>query len=140
MDGEWRLETRIPARLTAAEGRRFAFTVGGAFLVLAAILWWRDRSVPMIVTGVAGMLFVTAGLIVPSRLAPVQRAWMGLAHAISKVTTPIFLGIVYFGLFASFGWVMRRLGRDPLRASKSSQSAWHTRPSDARRSALNHQF
>ena len=37
------METQVPARLTAAEGRKFALTVGAAFLVLAiagaATLW-----------------------------------------------------------------------------------------------------
>ena len=44
MEGDVRLAHGIPARLSAAAaGRKFAFTVGAAFLVLAAILWWRSH-------------------------------------------------------------------------------------------------
>src|SRR5687768_14371051 len=45
MEGGVRVEAGVPARLTAAQGRRFAFTVGAAFLVLGALLLWRGRAV-----------------------------------------------------------------------------------------------
>jgi hypothetical protein len=83
-----------PARLTAGEGRRFAFTLAGAFGVLAAISWWRGHARTSLVLAILAALFALAGLLVPSRLGPVQAAWMGAAHAISKVTTPIIMGIV----------------------------------------------
>ena len=43
LEGVQGMAAGIPARLTAAEGRKFAFTVAAAFLVLAALLWWRGR-------------------------------------------------------------------------------------------------
>ena len=41
--GDW--QNRVPARLTPAEGRKFGLTVGAAFLVLAAIPWWRGHRI-----------------------------------------------------------------------------------------------
>ena len=86
------MERRVPARLTAREGRAFAFPVGAAFLVLAGITWWRDHELLTRVFGGVGGLLLLAGLLIPTLLGPLQRGWMGLAHAISKVTTPIFMG------------------------------------------------
>ena len=48
------------ARLTAAAGRRFAFQVGGVFLVIGALLWWRARSSAPLFAGI-GTLLVFAG-------------------------------------------------------------------------------
>ena len=40
---------------------------------------------------------------------------MGLAHAISKVTTPIFMGVVYFVVITPIGFIRRRaFGSNPL--------------------------
>ena len=105
------MEGRIPARLTAHEGRRFAFPVGIAFLLLAAIAWWRSHTLPSQVLGGLGGLLIVAGALVPSHLGPVYRAWMGLAHAISKVTTPIFMGIVYYLVVTPIGLLRRIIGK-----------------------------
>ncbi|MGH7564181.1 MAG: hypothetical protein ACREK5_07140, partial [Gemmatimonadota bacterium] len=91
------------ARLTAGEGRKFAFTLAPAFVALGGILWWRDEPTIALVMVTIGTILAIAGLAVPTRLGPVQRAWMGLAVAISKLTTPIFLGIVYYGLITPMG-------------------------------------
>lgn len=131
----------ISARLTSSQGRRFGLTVGGAFLVLAAVAWWRGH--PMLVNILAGVggLLVLAGLIVPTRLGPVERAWMALAHAISKVTTPIVMGVMYLLVLTPVGWLRRTLGGNPLVHQAEAESYWHKRPEGHRRSGdLRRQF
>ncbi len=52
MEGDPGLEARVPARLTGAAGRKFGLTVGGAFLVLAALLYyWRHKETAAAVLG-----------------------------------------------------------------------------------------
>jgi len=133
------LADRVPTRLTAAEGRKFAFTVGVAFGVLGAIVWWQQHQRLATVFGsLAGVLLVL-GVSVPSHLGPVQRAWMGLAHLISKVTTPIFMGVVYFALVTPIAVVMGMFGKRPLRGQPGA-TYWRSRPEDAQRSDLTRQF
>lgn len=128
----------IPARLTRAEGRKFGLTVGIAFGVLASITWWRDHQLlTQVFLGLAGFL-VVAGLVVPTLLGPVYRAWMGLALLLSKVTTPIFLGVVFFVVIAPVGLIMRLLGRNPLRHQPEDGSFWLTRSSA--RGTMSNQF
>jgi hypothetical protein len=134
------LAERIPARLTAREGRGFAFTVGAAFLVLAALLRWRDATTMPIVFGSLGVALLAAGAIVPDRLGPVQRAWMGMAHAISRVTTPIFMGLVYFLSIMPIGLIMRAFGRNPLSRKTHGDGYWVQRAPEERRSDLERQF
>jgi len=130
----------VPAGLTAVEGRRFAFTVGGAVLVLGAIAWWRGHGEMAIALAAIALLLGALGLLVPTHLGPVSRAWMGLALAISKVTTPIVMGVIFFGVIAPIGLLLRILGRGPLRSPHGATSRWHRRDGDARRSNLSRQF
>jgi hypothetical protein len=132
MEGDGRLAAGIPARLTPAEGRKFAFPVGIAFGVLAGVSWWRGAYRVATVLAILSGALLAAGLLVPASLGPVQRAWMGMAHAISKVTTPIFLGIVFFVVFAPVGLAMRAFGRRTLRRDPASTSWWVPREATAR--------
>ena len=130
----------IPARLTAAQGRRFGLTVGIAFLVIAAIPLWREHYKTATVLGALGGLFTLAGLLVPTRLGPIERGWMRLAHAISKVTTPIVMGIMYLVVMTPFGIGRRLFGGNPLEHKPDEQGFWRARPTERRRSNLSRQF
>jgi len=127
-------------RLSSAEGRRFAFTVGAAFLVLGGVVWWRTQSLGAQLLGGLGLTLVTLGLVIPGHLGPLYRAWMGLALAISKVTTPIFMGIVFFLVITPIGFLMRLFGKRPLRYDPAAPSYWRPRPEAERRSDLTRQF
>jgi hypothetical protein len=127
--------------LTPAEGRKFGLTVGGAFLVLGAILQWRGRASASTVCLAGGAALALAGLAVPTALAPVYRGWMGFAHLLSKVTTPIFMGVVYFLVITPMSLLMRLFGRHPLVHRPMNDSYWvrrepHSDPTDTMR----HQF
>lgn len=139
MEGGGRLEDRVPARLTAADGRKFGFTVGAAFLVLGAFVWWRGHLTMATVFGSLGGALSLLALAIPTRLGPMQRAWMGLAHLISKVTTPIFMGVVYFVVITPISLLMGLFGKRPLRV-RTGSTYWQSRPADARRSDLTRQF
>ena len=118
------METRIPARLTDAEDRKFGVTVGGAFLLITAILWWRGRYGALPYLGALGGTLVVAGIIAPKLLHPVHRAWMGLAHLLSKVTTPIFMGVIYFAIVTPVALMMRIIGRRSLVHQATNDSYW----------------
>ena len=140
MEGNTELAERIPTRLTAAQGRRFGLTVGIAFLVISGILLWRQHLLPMRITASLGTLLVLAGLLVPTALGPVERAWMKFAHLLSKVTTPIFLGVLYMLVLTPVGWIMRAVGKRPLVHADNQGGYWIEREPNRRRSNLERQF
>ena len=129
------MAARVPTRLTVAQGRRFGLTVGGAFAVLAAITWWRGHPWLMNGFGTLGGLLILAGLIVPTYLGPVERAWMALAHAISRVTTPIVMAVMYFVVLTPVGLLRRSVAGNSLMHAETATGFWKPRPAGSRRSA-----
>ena len=128
----------VPARLTAAEGRKFGLTVGIAFLALAALILWRGHAIVATTIGIIGAALSLGGLLMPRHLGPVQRGWMAFAMAISKVTTPIVMGVVYFLVLTPTGILRRTLGRDPL-VPPFKGTLWYGRSAE-NRSDLTRQF
>jgi saxitoxin biosynthesis operon SxtJ-like protein len=134
------LETGVPARLSPAEGRKFGLVVGGAFLLFGGISHWRGHTVAPLVLWSLGGVLVLGGLLIPGMLGPVHRAWMGFAHALSKITTPIFMGLVYFVVLAPVGLVRRLFGHNSLVRPEGS-TFWAARAEGSdRRSDLQRQF
>ncbi len=128
---------------SAEQGRRFALTLAAALAVFAFIGWWSGRGLlPFILIAIASILNA-AGLIAPTRLQPLERAWMALAHAISRVTTPILMGIVYFLVLSPVGVVRRFAGRNPLDRQPVNGSYWIARQESdpaVRRKRMERQF
>jgi saxitoxin biosynthesis operon SxtJ-like protein len=134
------LETGISARLTPAEGRKFGLLVGSAFLVLAVVFWLRHHPASASIALVLAVGLILGGLFLPGRMGPIYRGWMALAKAISKVTTPIFMGAVFFLVFTPAGVIARLFGHRPLSRRRDAASYWLSRPSGSGRSDLDHQY
>ncbi len=129
---------RSSARLTPREGRKFAVTLAAAFGVLGGVAWWRESPRAAMAFGAVAGAFALGGLLVPGKLGPVYRGWMGFAHALSKVTTPIFMGVVYFLVITPIAALRRTLGGNPLRAHRGA-TGWVDRQ-QAPRGDLTRQF
>ena len=91
------------------------------------------------VTAGLGTTLYVLGATIPGRLGPIYRGWMQMALAISKVTTPIFMGLVYFVVLTPTGVFMKIFGRRPLRHSAESGGFWKSMDA-ARHSDLTRQF
>jgi hypothetical protein len=122
--------------LTRAEGRRFAWTLAAGLSALGAVLAWRGRGGGAAVLWSAAAILAVAGLVVPSRLGPMQRAWLRLGVALSRVTAPIFFAALYFLIVTPVGVLRRTLGRSPLERTPGARTFWVKRapvsPQDAR--------
>ena len=109
-------------------------------MVLAALLFWRRGSgIAVFAFGSLAGALVLSGLLIPGMLAPVQRTWMRFAVLLSRITTPVFMGVIFFLLFAPLGLLMRVAGRNPLRR-EGRDSAWFDRAPGSRASDLQRQF
>lgn len=129
----------VSAPFTAHDGRQFGLSVGAAFLLVTAVLAWRGHVVWAYGTAALGASLVLAALALPAHLGPIYRTWMSMALAISKVTTPIFMSLVYFVVLTPTGVLRRTIGRNQLRREATADGYWVTRDT-ARRGDLRRQF
>ncbi|MBA3656184.1 MAG: hypothetical protein H0W69_02395 [Gemmatimonadaceae bacterium] len=130
-------------RLTAGEGRRFALTLAAAFALIGLITGWRGRETFSRATLLISSILLIAAITVPRRLGPVERAWTRFGEALSRITSPIFLGVVYFAVFASVGALRKMLGRNSIAHRAVENSYWKTREpidADSRRLRMERQF
>ncbi len=118
---------RVPTGLEGREGRKFGLTVGTAFLVFGGIAFWRGRLlVAQVLWGLGGLLILGAAL-VPTKLKPVERAWMAMALQISRVMTPIVMGIVYFLVLTPIALLMRSAKGNPLVHRTDATGYWFSK-------------
>lgn len=128
-----------PDRLAVKQGRKFAFTLGIALLVLAGLSFWRGHDIVPLVLAAPGGLLLLAGLVLPGRLGPLERQWMSFGHLLSRFMSPIMLGVVYFGVLTPVGKLMRLFGKNPLTEHHQKDTTWKVR-AQKRQSDLTRQF
>jgi hypothetical protein len=95
--------------------RDFGLLTGGIVAVLFGIFfpWLLERQSPLWPWVVLALL-AGFGLLAPLALRPVYRVWMRFGLLLSRVTTPLILGIVFFLVISPIGLVRRLRKNDAL--------------------------
>ncbi len=71
------------------------------------------------------IIFLSLSLLKPELLNIFNKAWMFIGFLINKITSPIILGVIFFGLFTPISIILRVFGRDELRLKlDKQQSNW----------------
>jgi len=107
------MEFKSKAELKAL--RSFGLLVGGVFAVIGLWPWFFRHTEPRFWSLIVSVALVVPALAWPASLRPVYRVWMTIGHALGWVNTRIILGVAFFVVFTPIGWVMRLLGKDPMR-------------------------
>jgi Kef-type K+ transport system membrane component KefB len=110
------MSTHSIPELDAGGLRHFALTTAAIVAALFGLIlpWLLNLALPIWPWPLAAALTLW-GLAAPRSLRPVYRGWMRIGLAISRVTTPLILGLVFLALFVPVGMVMRLTGHDPMK-------------------------
>ena len=95
--------------------REFALVTSGVIVGLFGLFlpWLLDLGWPTWPWILAAVL-VAAGLIAPMALRPVYKVWMQFGLILSRITTPIIMGLVFFLVITPTGLIRRLLSADPM--------------------------
>ncbi|MEX1054605.1 MAG: SxtJ family membrane protein [Rhodothermales bacterium] len=109
--------------------RSFGLVVGGVFLGIAVVVFWRAEwtfVTSVKILGALGSVLVVFGLVAPTLLRPVYRVWMAIAVILGFIMTRVLLTLVFFLVVTPIGLLMRAFGRDPLnrKLDKNVSSYW----------------
>jgi len=95
--------------------RNFGLMTGAIIAILFGGLfpWQLVRSVPVWPWVLGGSLMLW-GLVAPGTLRPLYRTWMRFGHVMSRITTPLILGTVFFVAITPIALIRRMLGKDSM--------------------------
>ncbi|MCL5038022.1 MAG: SxtJ family membrane protein [Chloroflexi bacterium] len=97
-----------------SENRKFGLVLGAAFILLGALLYWREKSFwPYIAA--FGALLIISGLLIPGLLGPVRSGWMAFAHFIGTIMTSVIMFIMFYLVVTPIAIVYRLFNHDPLK-------------------------
>jgi hypothetical protein len=108
-----------------SSNREFGLVMAGALAIVGLWPLWKGSSVrpwPL----AAAAIFAILALALPSLLTPLNRLWMALGLLLGRITTPIFLGLLFFLVFTPVAILFRIMGRDALRLrwNRGAPSYW----------------
>lgn len=124
------------ASKNAREGRIFALTVAGGFLLLALVASWRGTHRVSVIALSISALSLLAALFLPGRLGGIRKVWMKIGEAIGLVTTPIMMGLVYYIVMTPIAVVRRATAKRRI----ARDSNWRQRPPLPPPSRMERQF
>ena len=84
-----------------------------------------DATTVAVVVGTLALVVGVPGLFLPRILKPIFVSWMILVFPIGWLVSHIVLFLIYWSVFVPFGFILRRMGHDPLRLRKPAvESYW----------------
>ena len=122
--------------------RSFGFTFAVVFAVIALLPLRHHLPVRWWAIAVA-LAFAVAALAAPRVLAPLNNLWAKVGDLLHKITTPIVMGLLFFGAMTPVAAILRLMGKDPLRLKRDSKisSYWiERRPPGPAPDSLNQAF
>jgi hypothetical protein len=104
------------------------------FAIVSGWLAWRGAAGWATVLALAALVVLGLTISRPMALAPLNRAWATLGLALATIVNPMVMGVLYFGLLAPVGLVLKAFGRDMLkiRRPRPGVSLWVEREADPR--------
>ena len=103
--------------------REFGLVTGGIIAGLFGLFfpWLIERPFPRWPWVIFGVL-AALGLAAPNALRPIYQVWMRFGLLMSKITTPLIMGVVFYLVITPMGLVMRLAGKDSMARQLQQQS------------------
>jgi hypothetical protein len=95
--------------------RSFGLTTGAIVAALFGVFfpWLLDLPIPWW-PWIVGAVLVLWGLVAPSTLRMLYRTWMRFGLVMSRITTPIILGLMFFLVITPVGLARNMFGRSSM--------------------------
>ena len=118
-------------KTTKKEIRNFGITIGSIFLIIGAILLWKNNiNYPIFM--IIGIILLVSGLVIPIILKPIYFLWMIFATILGWIMTRVILSMLFYIILTPIGLIARLFGKQflELRWEKSKESYWNFRTNE----------
>ena len=108
--------------------RSFALVFAGLFALLGTLSVYHGGTRWYYWFPLAALFGVLA-YIAPGVLAPLNRLWAKFGHLLHMIISPALLGILFYLCISPIGFLMRLVGKDPMRRKfePTAKSYWIAR-------------
>jgi hypothetical protein len=114
--------------VTDAQARKTALVVAAVLFGIAAWNLYKGRTTVVLIFGGLALALVLTGLLLPALARRFHVFWMTIAAALGYVNSRVLLSVLFYLVFAPYGFVSRLFKRDPLRRRGArGESYWTPR-------------
>ena len=108
--------------------RKFGIMVGTVLLIIAGLLFWKEKESFQLFLVIGNVLFI-AGIAIPFTLRPIFWVWMTFATILGWFMTRVILSLLFYAVFTPIGLIGRLIGKQflGLKMDRSKQSYWNVR-------------
>ena len=132
----------IPVK--AGSDRAFAFLFALIFLAIAVYPWAVSTGGIRVWALAIALLLGVCGTFIPRVFHYPNQYWIKLGMLLGRITSPIILGILFFGLVTPIALLSRLVGSDPLRVRrtvKRKDTYWIERePDESEATTMSRQY
>jgi len=108
--------------------KKFGLTIGIILLLIAALLFWKQRP-SFIYFFPVGLFLVLTGFFTPALLRPLNKGWMSFSILLGWVMTRVILSVLYYIILTPIGIMAKISGKHflDMKIDKSRESYWEKR-------------
>ncbi len=120
------------SKTSSASDRSFGIMFGCIFIIVAALLRFRDEpeELQLLLLALSFLTFL-ASFTRPRLLRTPNKLWMKFSLLLARFVSPIILGVLFYIFISPLALALRLFGRDELRLkSKKLTTNWQSRKID----------
>ena len=126
-------------KINISSNRSFGFVFFVVFLIVA--LWpLKYEEDIRLWSLVISIIFFILGVINSKLLTPLNKLWFKFGILLGSIVSPIIMGIVYFAVVTPIGVLMRLLGKDLLKTTKTKSISTYWMKRDKKQTSMKKQF
>ena len=127
------------SKIKISSNRSFGLVFFVVFLIIA--LWpLKYEEDIRLWSLVISIIFFILGVINSKLLTPLNKLWFKFGILLGSIVSPIIMGIVYFAVVTPTGILMRLLGKDLLKTTKTKSISTYWMKRDKKQTSMKKQF
>ncbi|MGA2554060.1 MAG: SxtJ family membrane protein [Smithella sp.] len=111
-----------------SDWRKFGITMGIILAVMGFYLLWKGKNYAEYIFALAAAFFIP-GLVIPSALKLVYKAWMVMSVIMGFIMTRVIMVFIFYMIVTPIGFVASIIGKNflDMKIDKTAKSYWMVR-------------
>ena len=127
------------SKINISSNRSFGLVFFVIFLIVA--LWpLKNEEDIRLWSLVISIIFFILGVINSKLLTPLNKLWFKFGILLGSIVSPFVMGIIYFAVVTPIGELMRLLGKDLLKTTKTKSISTYWMKRDEKQTSMKKQF